>query len=186
MNENSDDLNEAIELDKKYEQLKKDLAIRSAQLFNPVHEAQLQKVLKKSHIERDKILDLLNLSKEDKDVLKSITDRNKIIEKLNENGGFLSYLEEKWRDDEEIVIIAVKNIKSSLRGASDRLKNNYNFILGLIKNNIEVWDYVGYELKKEVGSNEPISYLEKKIFHDQLQASIPINIEFDNVKKSKI
>lgn len=121
----------------------------------------------------------LQLSEDKQIELSKITYREKAIEQIKDNGDFLFYLNYTFQDDEEIVKIAMQNNVYNLRYASDRIKSNPEIVLAAIKSEKEIYYDLVFQtcasesLKNEVDSRNAVYYLEKKIFNDKLQKSIP-------------
>lgn len=65
------------------------------------------------------------------------SDRNFVRTALNKNGEIYGYLEEKFRNDKELTMIAAKHNIRLLKFMAPSLKKNRNFILDLLKLNLE-------------------------------------------------
>jgi hypothetical protein len=64
----------------------------------------------------------------------------------------LKYLSDDLKDDEELIyeLLSVKTYTFEFKYISDRLKNNYDFILKVIKKNSDILEYVSKEFKNNI------------------------------------
>lgn len=76
-------------------------------------------------------------------------DKEIAIAALKKSGSFISYLGEKLCDDEEFIMIAIRDIAEVIDFASDRLKKNKNFIIKALKYNVNIFPYISEELKDD-------------------------------------
>lgn len=112
-------------------------------------------------IRKNNLDNISQLSRKERSDLNNITSIKQILKAINKNSGVICILSEKFKNDPVVILHAMK----------------YDF------SNIQ---YAGQELKEEIGNNEPVAYLKKKILYNKLQNNIPINSNFNPIKKIKI
>lgn len=137
-------------------------------------------------IQQDKVISL-----EDQNDIYNMTSKQEIIEKLKENGTFLLYVADHFKNDESIIKTVMKNNVYDLQYAINNIRSNADIILEAVKSKEEMYHDLIFQtcasesLKQEAGDTNVIYYLEKKIFNNKLQNSIPEKLE-DNKSNLKI
>lgn len=70
-----------------------------------------------------------------------------LITSISKNGMLLYY--SNYRDDEEIVTMAIKNIGMALQFASERLRDNKTIVFEAIKNCVEAFEFASETLRND-------------------------------------
>lgn len=76
----------------------------------------------------------------DKDILRAA---------LNECGAYLRFIPDEYKDDEELVSVAVKCDAWAIENASDRLQHDKDFVLSLMKVKPDMYEYIPDELQED-------------------------------------
>jgi CxxC motif-containing protein len=97
----------------------------------------------------------------------------------------IEYVSEELKNDIEIMLIAVKDNAENLCYASESLQNNKKLVLTAFENSNRATYYVGSELRKEIGKNNPIAYLKSALLHEELNRDI-VNPKQENKAKLKL
>ncbi|MGB4984688.1 MAG: DUF4116 domain-containing protein, partial [Erysipelotrichaceae bacterium] len=105
--------------------------------------------IKKNKIDELEIINKIkNYQFSDKEITGEISrNKNIIKELLAINGNLLKYACDKYKDDEKMVDIAINNCPSSLIHASDRIRNDIDYINSIIKDDGWIVKGVGSKLK---------------------------------------
>lgn len=141
---------------------------------------------------QQKIIEMcgMHLSEDRQSEIRKITDRKEAIHITKEHGSFLRYLPEQFKNDKEIVNVAMQDNIYNLQFASQEIRNNAEIILNAINSKLDfslhsnhiVFNIcAGEEIKDS--NLDTLQYLQKSMFNDQLEKAIPENI--NNIKTNK-
>jgi hypothetical protein len=115
----------------------------------------------------------MQLRSEELEEAKNITVKEQAIEKVKNYGGYLEYLPEQFKDDEDIVALAMVNDTYNFCYASERIRSDKETVFTFLQYNDYLFEGISESLKKEIGGNNPTSYLESYFLNKELQESIP-------------
>lgn len=105
--------------------------------------------LEKLREEKIKLMEVLNLSNDEREKLALLFNTKKAINLVSKNGAFLSCLCPSFKKDKKIVVAAIKNYSHAFSYASDTLKNNREVVLLALEHDGDNLKYVSSELKKD-------------------------------------
>lgn len=125
-------------------------------------------------------------------------DKEIVIESLKKEQQHFSYASDTLKDDDDVALVAINENSYNLRNVSDRLKDNKEFVLYTLeksyspykfiskrlqndedviltaaKNSAFVLDDLPKKLKKEIGKNDPFTYLTSRKMARILDEKIP-------------
>ena len=154
--------------------------------------------LEKLRQEKIKLMEVIDLSSEDREKLSSIINKEEALNLVIKNGAFLSCLSLDFKEDNDIVVAAIKNYSHAFSYASDKLKNNREIVLLALEADGENLKYVSPELKQDktillkaleqnlealtsfpedvkeqIDVNNPIKSLQALILNEKLEEKIP-------------
>lgn len=166
-----------------------------------------EKRLKNLRIERDKLNEIIDLTKNQSEEIYLIKDKEKILTLVARNGAYLKVVSEKFQNDREVVFTAVNNYSRSLQHASNILKNDKEIVLMAVTqdginlefankafkndkemaliaftNNDNAYKHFSEILKEEIGQSDPIQYLKSAILKEKLEREIPNKNNSDKTK----
>jgi hypothetical protein len=112
-------------------------------------------------------------------------DKEVVMKAILNNPSFIEYASEELQNDMEIMLIAVKDNAENLCYASPSLQNNKKLVLTAFEDSDRASFYVGSELRKEIGKNNPIAYLKSALLYEDLNMDIA-SAKQENKPKQKL
>lgn len=103
----------------------------------------------------------------------------KIVSKV---GIALEYASDSVKNDKKIVLKAVSQNGYALRYSSRELKNDKEVVLAACLQNEKVISYASDEMKEEIGSHDPVKFLNSIVLHKILQNHVVIKEENKSTK----
>ena len=99
----------------------------------------------------------------------------------------LQFAGNQIRDDKDFILAAVKKNGWNLQHASERLKNDLDVVYQALLQKEHTHIHIGDELKKKIGDNDPIKYIETALHKQQLERELAPKTEVKQTKQvSKI
>lgn len=78
-----------------------------------------------------------------------------------------------YKEDYDVVLATVNSSGSLLREASDNLRNDKTIVLAACKQNSSAIKFASEEIQAEIGSNDPVQYLQSFLQQEKLNKIIP-------------
>lgn len=103
-------------------------------------------------------------------------DMEIMYEATRNNGWALNYASDRLKDDKDFVLRAITAQPGNsmcFMHASERLREDMSLLLTAVKISPEVVAHAGPNLKEEIGNEEPAIYLERALFAQRLNRTIP-------------
>lgn len=118
------------------------------------------------------------------------SDKEHVLEKLEFFGSDLIFASRELKDDDEIVMKAVRKYPHSIRYASERLKNNREMVMEAVKSEVLVLQHISWELRSDPSfMNECYQIHGREIRRfaiGELRIQPELYIDYCDVKPAKI
>ena len=119
--------------------------LEELEFFKAHPEDRLQKLEVQEKIEEFKLkLDMLEIEQGS-----IVLDKEKVIEKMREDGSILEYVGSRFQNDYDVVLEAVKTYEWALYYASKELQDDYEIVFQALKLNPKALEYASHTLKRE-------------------------------------
>lgn len=93
---------------------------------------------------------------------------------VKQNGYNIRTLSERFKNRRDLALMAVNNNGAALKYLINEFKNDKYIVLEAIKTTISSLKYASEEIKKEIGDDEPISFLESIIAYEKMEKELKI------------
>jgi len=118
-----------------------------------------------------------------------ISDREIVKEAVKQNYNSFEFVSHDLKNDKAFIVELIEETKSLkfLNHASTEIKNNKEVMLEAFKKDNDIApDFLGYQLKKELGDKEPVKALESMVLADKLQNQLAQRFNQTPTRKLKI
>lgn len=101
--------------------------------------------------------------------------------------GFIAVCGDKNKNNKEMILAGINKQPNIFKYCYENMRNNYSIALLAIEKDIKNIEYLGSQLKQEIGDQNIVSYLQKAVLREKLETMAKdLPLHNTTVKKMKI